>query len=722
MRRGFLKNPKPQSPPQEKPEPKPSATPNGKHTEHAAEEKEDEEAQTSTNGATPNNVDYPDEVYNSLEPLNPHRAPAAALARYQKNFDTQTTRFIFRSWPRDPNGEIAFMKGEQLGKQTPNGLIWGATLYDFYYYRPMADCGSYLATTSGSRLAAKMRQLGELDAAKNEIAWADKEPQPQQLVLPEQIGLDIIPREGMVWTAREQSDERHHVRSLRPKDQELAYEIPLPPPSDAAHLDITEIKPENYPGPWPLVPFSQAERGQGIKLETLIPYSLFPKELVVHDPWNLLAMRKADNPDAAWTEMTDITHIYTLSPLTKLGKAKCAQQEQLYNSAMDRGISEDVLIFPTDTNAAVDDSLPFMPPIRVKVPPYPHKKETPAAHLYLSPTHKAGTGNHSDVFYAEWELPRSLLVPDELCRGCINDEIAAMRKSGELAKLAKEVVEKARAEADPEDKREFGYAEKTVYTPASYMVDENGVPQNVIEPESQKRHCVYEGPMVEIETKVQWQTPQRGRNCIHLVNKYGMFLINPAPPTATVRVCAKLSKQGDRHLEREAKVYQALPAHLAEHYSGYNIVRPSREPVPVGAVVPQFYGYYLPPDCGRQVEPAQLNADQKKECWSLMYRLHDADWVQQSVATRNILMQTGPLTVAQGWMRDMGAGEDLRFRIIDFGRARYVGPPAEEGEEDVYADVRLDERPDSAIQRERKDIDTMLDQGFGANLKGHGYL
>ncbi|KAJ7074285.1 hypothetical protein C8F01DRAFT_930483, partial [Mycena amicta] len=148
-----------------------------------------------------------------------------------------------------------------------------------------------------------------------------------------------------------------------------------------------------------------------------------------------------------------------------------------------------------------------------------------------------------------------------------------------------------------------------------------------------------------------------------------------------VRVCAKLSIEGDSHLAREAEVYQAFPAHLSQHWSGYNIVRPSREPVPVGAVVPQYYGYYLPAnpqeeqylspimlveDCGQQVEPKELTADQRKECWSLMYRLHDADWMHHSPFERNILMQRGPLTVPQGWMRAFGT--DLSFRLIDFGR------------------------------------------------------
>ncbi|KAF7311586.1 hypothetical protein MKEN_01061300 [Mycena kentingensis (nom. inval.)] len=594
--------------------------------------------------------------------------------------DSQRTRFISRTWPREPHGKIVIMKGtQQLGKQTPNGLIWGATLNDFYYYRSMeADCASYLLTSSGSCLAAKMRQLGELDIAKDEIARADKEPEPEQLVLPGQVALDILSREIAVW------DERHCVRLLYPA---LSPEIPLAPPSATAHVDISSIKPENYPGPWPLVPFSQAERGQAVKLETLIPYSLLPQKLIVHDPWNLLQMQQIQDADTEWTGKPDVTHIYTLSPLTKPGEAKCAQQEKLFNSALDRGVGEYVRVSLPEKSAGAADSLSFMSSINVKVPPYPHKKETPAAHLYLSPTHKAGTGNHSAVYYAEWELPRSLLVPDELCRGCINDEIDAMRESGELAELAKEALAKARGQADM--------------------------------------------PMVEIETKVKWQTPLRGDNCSHLLAKYTSGE-NKAPPTTSVRVCAKLSVRGDRHLKREAKVYQALPAHLAEHYSGFNIVRPSPEPVPVGAVVPQFYGYYAPPvassstylspimlleDCGAPIEPRLLTADQKKECWSLLYRLHEADWLQQSVAPRNIVMQPGPLTVSQGSRSGSGTAADMRFRVIDFGRAVYFGPHPKDGQEDIYAELRLGDALGKALLQERNDVDEMMGHGFGSSTR-----
>jgi hypothetical protein len=193
------------------------------------------------------------------------------------------------------------------------------------------------------------------------------------------------------------------------------------------------------------------------------------------------------------------------------------------------------------------------------------------------------------------------------------------------------------------------------------------------------------------------------------------------PPTASVRVCAKLSHEG------EAKVYQAFASHLSEHRSGYNLVRPSREPVPVGAVVPQFYGYYTPAprepgarylspvmleNCGMPVDTAVLNPDQEKECWSPVYHLHHTDWVHESIAERNIMMQAGLLTMPQGWMRGYSLANDISFRVIDFGRSVYCGAEAKDGEEDVYQELRAKGNVEERIHLERVAVDRLLSQGF----------
>lgn len=100
---------------------------------------------------------------------------------------------------------------------------------------------------------------------------------------------------------------------------------------------------------------------------------------------------------------------------------------------------------------------------------------------------------------------------------------------------------------------------------------------------------VFEGPVRPIKTTVGWQDP-RHPTCEHLPR------LPPAPPAVKVRVVAKLSKEGDGHLKTEADNYQKFDRHMFENWSGLNVVPPIHDPVPVGALVPQFYGYYTPPE------------------------------------------------------------------------------------------------------------------------------
>ncbi|KAJ7470260.1 hypothetical protein FB451DRAFT_1176331 [Mycena latifolia] len=707
MKRGFLNRP-PKAKACTNPPPPPS---------------EPDASAAGRESSTPNSDSEPPESKPEQQegnepPLDPHRPPQWLIDQNKSG----QTRFIFRSWPRDPAGQEA--PEMEPGKTTPNGIVyWGATLYDFYYFQAIPTIPNYIMTSTGSRLAATMRKIGELDAAAPEIEWADREEEPRQLVLPQEIAHDIRPMENRIaWNASPFSLAGATCLFVRGTEHAHAAEVPLPESDPDEHCDIASITPENYPRPWPIVPFSFVKPPLP-KLETLIPYTLLPKKLIVHDPWNLLSMPDELEPDAMdkdWTHMTDIARTYDLKPLTKAGLHKSDHQHEVFRGRVD---DLDYSIPPFNSP---DGGGRCSPMLRIKVPPYPHKKTTPAAHLYISPASKAGVGNHSAVYDAEWELPRSLLVPDVFCRECVAQELEEMRASGELDRIIAEAT----------GNEPWGHiTEKIEVIPEGAVdvskpghKDENTKPDiRIAQPRTIERTRTYDGPIVDIHPKARWQTPGRGENCAHV--RRGNE--GARPPTATVRVCAKLSIQDDRHLAREAKVYQALPAHLSEHWSGYNLVRPSRAPVPVGAVVPQFYGYYVPApestagsgylspimlleNCGAPLDPEVLSADEKTECWSLLYRLHHADWVHESVAARNIVTQRGPLTVPQGWMRGWPSDRNpVSFRVIDFGRSLYCGPKVSEEDEDVYRDLRAPERSaEEKIRRERVDVDRLLSQGM----------
>ncbi|KZT64225.1 hypothetical protein DAEQUDRAFT_732892 [Daedalea quercina L-15889] len=179
----------------------------------------------------------------------------------------------------------------------------------------------------------------------------------------------------------------------------------------------------------------------------------------------------------------------------------------------------------------------------------------------------------------------------------------------------------------------------------------------------------------------------------------------PAPLSAygrhrMVTVAAKRSFgniSARKFLRHEAGIFSLFPRHLQEEYCGYNLVTPIRYPVPVGAVVPKFYGYYVPveddgsvcdhtyeeydeedmrsvegfspllltEECGEPIVPRKFSVDDRSECYSLMCRLQLARFSQGSMYVRNILWQPGPL-----WKPPRERSRATpSFRIIDFGRA-----------------------------------------------------
>ena len=153
----------------------------------------------------------------------------------------------------------------------------------------------------------------------------------------------------------------------------------------------------------------------------------------------------------------------------------------------------------------------------------------------------------------------------------------------------------------------------------------------------------------------------------------------------------------------------AFPSHFFEHWNGYNLVLPLHEPTPCGALVPQFYGYYvprggftpvvddivtdplpasdsdsdieglppLPPHylspilllehCGVEVDINELSADDKNTCAAMYFLFLEGGWTQNSMYARNIVAQPGPITE---WPVFRGIDSRQRsFRLIDFGRA-----------------------------------------------------
>lgn len=376
-------------------------------------------------------------------------------------------------------------------------------------------------------------------------------------------------------------------------------------------------------------------------LESFIPLHLLPKKLIVHDPWHLLRVEGARGlpQEGTWGSQMDVPYVYNLKLSTQglerlekeieAQKAKENAPEIKLDQAVNHDIQDKMEGFMIRPGPDVPDG-PIEPPIFVITPPTPVLRTVEEAHLYLSVHHQAGVGNHSYVYYAEWELPRSLLAPGILCQKCIDEDIDRILKEqdGPDGSKKEERWKTKSGELKHVRVTDPGIVFNECF---SKEADGSGTSKNgpglsirtyTMKEATDEVSRTYEGPVRPIKTTVRHQNLENAPYCHH----YAQYPSSNHPLTAKFKVVAKLSKRYDLHLKNEATNYQAFPEHLSQHWSGFNIVYPVHDPVPVSAVVPQFYGYYVPDistavgetylspillmeDCGKPIEPSELNID-----------------------------------------------------------------------------------------------------------------
>lgn len=127
--------------------------------------------------------------------------------------------------------------------------------------------------------------------------------------------------------------------------------------------------------------------------------------------------------------------------------------------------------------------------------------------------------------------------------------------------------------------------------------------------------------------------------------------------TGQVTVAAKTSKPplGDRRLfQNEAEIYNMFPKHLMQEYCGYNLVTPMKYPVPVGAVVPKFYGYYIPvDDKGNSLDLLHMRKNVRD--------YHEADWPSPILLLEECgePINASKLTMDQKYVRLLSSESDL---------------------------------------------------------------
>jgi len=322
------------------------------------------------------------------------------------------------------------------------------------------------------------------------------------------------------------------------------------------------------------------------------------------------------------------TVIYRLKPSTRNTLRRKADEEK---EAADEAQAEKTLeSFLANPHSSVERPNGFelidlkepgwtKPAVFVVYPSRPPLRRPEEAHLYFSPHHKMGVGNHSTVYHVEMVVPRSWLVHEVMCIDCVKDDVKELLEE-EDGPHGERRLKKW------DEKAGIVLRQETRKRPLHMMKDwaDVGTVTYILKDSVNTDVMEYEGPYRVVHTRVKYQNLERGPLCVHLSKGKA----HPNPLTTKVRLAAKLSNDNSEDLymsEKEADSYQGFPKHFFEHWSGYNVWEPMQEPVPVQALVPQFYGYYLPESesgtfkspillieqCGKPIVSDELSVDDR---------------------------------------------------------------------------------------------------------------
>ncbi|KAI0320272.1 hypothetical protein OF83DRAFT_1169479 [Amylostereum chailletii] len=283
---------------------------------------------------------------------------------------------IFQSWPRDPDGPF-LNKHEKppIGKRTPNGIIWGEDLSDFYWVERKYAIN---LVTCWSR--SMLDEYGENFAN----------------FPPEELS---DPRPRRPWPLLTLPDENNQRRTIAPIDELLPYRAYL---KDLDHDDVGKdgraLDKMAVDEPRTAVDasgLSAIEKGKGKEavptpppkedvtmhnlppnLEEFIPKAFLPDVLIVHDHDNIT--RKLSTSNARTKTVVD--NFLCGKPLKYI-----------------RVVKEESDFLPPELEQ--EEEVSFYP----NAPPSPR-----VAHLQLHKKCFLGQGHHSDVYLAPLRLPEPL--------------------------------------------------------------------------------------------------------------------------------------------------------------------------------------------------------------------------------------------------------------------------------------------------------------------------
>lgn len=346
------------------------------------------------------------------------------------------------------------------------------------------------------------------------------------------------------------------------------------------------------------------------KLHQRVPLHLFPENLVVYDPDNTLSVQAHEEPQDQSKPLMYKLH------LTPSSQALVNRQREELASAPQR---KHGLLLISETSAIFAEY----------PPPPPRLLRTESATLKLSDESFLGSGHHSFVYNAGWEVPRSWFIDPDVCQQCGLEALLTQLKKSSPDVVVNETLD----------------TEQNIATLLGLPLGPQGSsPFKVtrIDVMAAKIQDIHSGPITTIPVDISWSQPGYFYACKHSPPNFDHSHSQPkrrrtdtASPahispssTVNVSVAAKLSMQYDTQLVAEARNYQRFPEGFFEHWSGYSLVPPLQDPTPCGPVVPQFYGYYMPvrdkgnvkqylspillmEHCGQSIDSIEMTLDDK---------------------------------------------------------------------------------------------------------------
>ncbi|KZT33924.1 hypothetical protein SISSUDRAFT_1010532, partial [Sistotremastrum suecicum HHB10207 ss-3] len=512
-------------------------------------------------------------------------------------------RFIFNEWPRDPKGAV--MKASPRGKETSNGIgIWGETLNDIVFIQRIPDCPYVKTISSRSKIAAFMKEIGEDTYSPDDMDEAEEEGYPMRHV-----------PYPTLW-------------QINKKDQRKRAPFTTPVPKLAETIEMDDL----------------------------------PDTLFVHDDDDRCLTHKHEKPyepyrpdygdDTDEGEEAEKGDDDAKEDSGESGQVGEEEQKQTEGREASSG----------SANVAGPSQEETLESAAEPVNEVKQSKDKGKAKETV-PEPRPETIRVYSRFTFDKPDSRGRIIPDQ------------SEKEFEL-KVRK---------YDPSSKKPFTPDENDpAFGKVAHLWLKSGNSMGFGHHSSVYRAELRIPKSVLYQPDDDIPDSDEERFGLHYQDDKGKSKPDD-DEKVTVTVACKLSSTQDGHLGREARNYQTFDPSMFEHWNGYNIVSPINDPVPVGAVVPQFYGYYKPvgygtdekmytdtfespillvEECGQEVNPADLGLDDKQECYSLLMRLHLLGFIHNSVFSRNILVQPGPIHLSPAHR----SVHTPSFRLIDFGR------------------------------------------------------